>query len=123
MREMRQVWVEPDQVRGGEAVQVGQLTTIFDDDVATWALRRWDGSEPVQADTVVKVIETRPYGGMLVTEVEDGDEVLGAIERIRGELKAVARAPVHVRDEYREEIARLNALVARFPVPVQWVEA
>ena len=121
MREMRQLWVEPGQVRG-EIVREGQLTTLVED-VATFALRRWDGGEPVTADTVVKVIETRSYGAMLVSEIPDAAEVLEAIVGIRGEVRKMERAPGYVRDEYREQIARLNALIARFPEPVQWVEA
>ena len=124
MREMRQVWVETNQLRGGGTVQVGQVTTVCDDDVDTWALRRWDRSEPLQLDSVVKVVETRPYGAVLVTEIPDGDEVLKAVGRMRRELAWIEQhACQEDRDEYREEVARLNALVDRFPVPVEYVEA
>ena len=122
MREMRQVWVEPNEVRGGETVQVGRLTTLLDA-TDNFALRRWDNTEPLQADTVVKVVEIRPYGSLLVMEVGDGDVVLRGIDRIRRELAGIEKAPPHVREEYREEIGKLTALVDRFPVPVQWVEA
>lgn len=121
-REMRAMWVDKDEVRGGRYVKAGQLTTLWDE-VGEFALRRHDGGEPVPAGTVVRVLETRPYGSLLVTEVPDGDTVLRGIDRIRRELRKIEQAPGYVRDEYREEIARLNALVDRFPEPTEWVEA
>ena len=83
MGELRQVWVEPNEVRGGRKGLVeGQTTTLRVE--ATWfALRKWDGTEPVPADTVVKVVETRPYGSYLVTEVPDGPAVKRAIKALR----------------------------------------
>ena len=83
MTEPRQVWVEPNEVRGGRKGLVeGQTTTLRVE--ATWfALRKWDGTEPVPADTVVKVVETRPYGSYLVTEVPDGPAVKRAIKALR----------------------------------------
>lgn len=81
MREMRQLWVEADEVRG-EYLQPGNVTTLRQDS-STFALRRWDGSDPVASGTVVRVVETRGYGSLLVTECEDADEVAEMIENVR----------------------------------------
>ena len=82
MTELRQVWVEPDEIRGGRGgLFPGQTTTLRVQ--ATWfALRKWDGTEPIPPDTVVKVVETRPYGSYLVTEVPDGPAVKRAIKAL-----------------------------------------
>ena len=103
MTELRQVWVEPDEIRGGRGgLFPGQTTTLRVQ--ATWfALRKWDGTEPIPPDTVVKVVETRWYGSYLVSEVEDGPEVLGAIEQIRPTVEAMAFP------------GALGDLIARFP--------
>ena len=81
MREMRQMWVEADEV-WGEYLQPGNVTTLRFDS-SRFALRRWDGSEPVPAGTVVRVVETRGYGSLIVTECEDADEVRQLIEDVR----------------------------------------
>ena len=45
------------------------------------------GADP--ADTVVKVVETRPYGSYLVTEVPDGPAVKRAIKALRPMVEAM----------------------------------
>ena len=89
MTELRQVWVEPDEIRGGMRGLFPGQTTTTRVEAAWFALRKWDGTEPVPADTVVKVVETRPYGSYLVTEVPDGPAVKRAIKALRPVVEAM----------------------------------
>ena len=72
MSEKRQAWIEPSILRGaGEHAgpDVGFVSTLTED-VKDFALRRWDGTPPLQSGAPVEVIETRSCGAVLVQEFD-----------------------------------------------------
>lgn len=88
MSEKRQAWVEPSVLRGaGEHVgpDVGFVSTLRED-VSTFALRRWDGTPPLRSGAPVEVIETRPYGSVLVQEfdVAETEFLEACVDSLRG---------------------------------------
>jgi len=114
MRENRQAWVHNDQVRG-EDLRPGNVTTLRRK-ATMWALRKWDGGRPIPAGAVVTVVETRPYGSLLVAEMlpEEADSTRRAIEKIRADVKRMRSSSMA--DEYADECRRLTLLTDRFPV-------
>ena len=116
MRENRQVWVEANEVRGS-GLRPGNVTTLIEasDD---FALRRWDGGKALPAGSPVTVIETRPYGSLLVAEMsqKDAAATLRAIEAIRGDVRRMQASPATA-EAYEDELRRLTVLTDRFPEP------
>lgn len=88
MSEKRQAWIDPSLLRGaGEHTgpDVGFVSTLTED-VGEFALRRWDGTPPLQSGSPVEVIETRSYGLVLVQEFDVAEMELleAAVEVLRG---------------------------------------
>lgn len=61
------LWAEPEQLRG-ENLRPGNVTTTRVD-LTEFTLRKWDGGDPLPAGSVVTVVETRPYGSLMVAEM------------------------------------------------------
>ena len=78
----RTVWAEPDEL-SGHPYDTDYLTTRVP--LATFAFNRDRGSEPVPAGTVVEILETRPYGSILVREVKDAGDTLTAMAGLAGD--------------------------------------
>lgn len=115
MRETRRtLWAEPEQLMG-EDLRPGNVTTTRVD-LTEFTLRKWDGGDPIPAGSVVTVIETRPYGSLMVAEMchEAQASTREAIEKIRTDVANV-RASVDA-EEFAEECERLTRLTDRFPV-------
>ncbi len=115
MREIRTVWAEPEQLRG-EGLRPGNVTTTRVE-LQTFTLRRWDGSDPLPAGSVVTVMETRPYGSLMVAEMspEAQTSTRGAIEAIRAEVARIRASSMA--GEFAVECDRLTRFTDRFPEP------
>ena len=72
----RTVWAEPDEL-SGRPYDSDFLTTRVP--LTTFALNRDRGGPPVPAGTVVEILETRPYGSLLVREVKDAGDTLATM--------------------------------------------
>lgn len=114
MREIRTLWAEPEQLRG-EGLRAGNVTTTRVE-LRQFTLRRWDGSDPLPAGSVVTVMETRPYGSIMVAEMspEAQTSTRGAIEKIRAEVTRIQESPMA--EEFAVECAGLTRLTDRFPL-------
>ena len=97
MTEVRQVWIEPEDI-GGREPRVGQwyaLTRACSD----FALRGADGTPPLPVGRVVAVVELRSYGAALAQEVEVVPDLniglQAACELASEGLFEVREAPAH----------------------------
>ena len=62
----RTVWVRADDIDGRiEAGSVVTATRALD----TWCLRGDDGSAPIEAGTLLEIIEDRPWGASMAMEL------------------------------------------------------
>ena len=94
--EGRCLWIQPDDVDGPvDEGSVVKATRALDD----FCLRGDDGSTPVEAGTLLEIVEVRPWGAAMAQELPE----LHAVET--GEGAAIMQAMVELEAEGLWEFA------------------